>query len=91
MAVVIRLQRTGRTKQAYFRVVAIEKRRGATGKPLEVVGHYNPRATKIKEKVTFKQERLEHWLKVGAKPSETVASLIKRSQAKKAQAQPKAA
>ena len=77
MAVVIRLQRTGKAKQAYYRVVAIEKTRGPHGRPLEVIGSYNPRGDKPKDKIQLKRERLDHWLKVGAKPSETVQSLAK--------------
>lgn len=77
MAVVIRLQRTGKTKQAYYRVVAIEKTRGPHGRPLEILGSYDPRGDKPKEKVRLNRERLDHWIKVGAKPSETVQSLAK--------------
>ena len=79
MAVVIRLQRIGKPKQAYFRVVAIEKTRGSHGKPLEILGSYNPRGEKSKDKVKLDQAAVERWLKNGAKPSETVASLIKQS------------
>lgn len=77
MAVVIRLQRTGKPKQAYYRVVAIEKSRGATGKPLEVIGSYDPRGETAAKKVQLKKERFDHWIKVGALPSETVATLVK--------------
>ncbi|MFH1618905.1 MAG: 30S ribosomal protein S16 [bacterium] len=77
MAVVVRLQRNGKPKHAHYRVVAIEKTRGASGEPLEVLGHYNPKAEKGKDKIILKSERLEYWIKTGAKPSETVASLIK--------------
>ena len=77
MAVVIRLQRTGKPKQAYYRVVAIEKARGATGKPIEVLGSYDPRAESAGKKIQLKKERFEHWIKVGALPSETVAHLVK--------------
>ena len=80
MAVVIRLQRTGKPKQPYYRVVAIEKSRGAHGKPLEVLGFYNPRKESTAEKVEFKPERYAHWIRQGAKPSETVESLLKRRQ-----------
>ena len=84
MAVVIRLQRIGKPKQAYYRVVAIEKSRGATGKPLEVIGSYNPRGETASKKVQLKSDRFEHWVKNGALPSETVAALVKT--AKKAAA-----
>lgn len=79
MAVVIRLQRTGKPKQPYFRVVAIEKKNGPRGRPLEVIGHYNPRVEKAAEKVVLKVDRYDHWIKNGAKPSDTVASLVKKS------------
>jgi small subunit ribosomal protein S16 len=85
MAVVIRLQRTGKPKQAYYRVVAIEKSRGATGKPLEVLGSYNPREETATKKLQMKEGRVEHWVKNGALPSETVATLLKAA-AKKAKA-----
>lgn len=77
MAVVIRLQRTGKPKQPYYRVVAIEKSRGATGKPLEVLGSYNPRVADPKEKVQYDAARFDHWVKNGALPSATVATLVK--------------
>jgi len=86
MAVVIRLQRTGKPHQPYYRVVAIEKTRAASGKPVEILGTYNPREEIANKKVVVDTERYEHWVKVGAKPSDTVASLIKR--AKKAVAVP---
>ncbi len=77
MAVVIRLQRTGKPHQAYYRVVAIEKTRGATGKPIEVLGSYDPRAESAGKKIQLKKDRYEHWVKVGALPSETVSHLVK--------------
>jgi small subunit ribosomal protein S16 len=77
MAVVIRLQRTGKPKQPYYRVVAIEKSRGAAGKPLEVLGSYDPRVEADGKKVELKKERYEAWIKNGALPSDTVANLVK--------------
>lgn len=84
MAVVIRLQRTGKPKQAYYRVVAIEKARGATGKPLEIIGSYNPRGEDAKTKLQIKSDRYESWIKNGALPSETVATLVKSASKKAA-------
>jgi small subunit ribosomal protein S16 len=78
MAVVIRLQRTGKPKQAYYRVVAIEKTRGPRGKALEILGSYNPRTEDPKAKMTLKLERYEHWVRTGAKPSDTVSQLVSR-------------
>ena len=84
MAVAIRLQRIGRPKQAYYRVVAVDSRRPAQGKPIEILGSYNPRTVKEKEKIAVKAERYQYWLGVGAKPSSTVASLLKASVSKTA-------
>jgi small subunit ribosomal protein S16 len=77
MAVVIRLQRIGKPHQPYYRIVTIEKTRGATGKPVEVLGSYNPRGETAAKKIVLKTDRYEHWVKVGAKPSETVETLVK--------------
>ncbi len=85
MAVVLRLQRIGKRTQPHYRIVAIEKSSGPHGEPLEVVGHYDPKAAKDKEKVTINPEKVDRWVKNGAKPSETVGSLIAR--ARKAAAQ----
>lgn len=77
MAVVIRLQRTGKPKQAYFRLVAIERSRSAKGRPLEVLGSYNPRGETPAKKLQLRQDRYETWLKNGALPSETVSTLVR--------------
>lgn len=79
MAVVLRLQRIGKRTQPHYRIVAIERSSGPHGQPLEIIGHYNPKAEKDKEKVTFNAEKLDRWVKNGAKPSETLGSLITRA------------
>ncbi len=78
MAVVIRLQRTGKRTQPQYRVVAIEKRSAVGSQAKEVLGTYNP-CIKAEEQVKLDMERVNHWVKAGAVPSETVASLIKRA------------
>lgn len=77
MAVRIRLKRTGKHKTPYYRVVAIDKREAASGQPLEILGSYDPRADKAGDKITINQERYDYWIKTGAKPSDTVASLLR--------------
>lgn len=90
MAVVLRLQRIGKRTQPHYRIVAIEKSSGPHGEPLEVVGHYDPKAAKDKQKVTIDAVKVDRWVKNGAKPSETVGSLIARARkAEKAAAAPK--
>ena len=76
MAVVLRLQRQGKKVQPSYRIVAINSTKGPRGKPIEVLGIYNPKAEKISEKIIIKLDRYEYWLKVGAKPSETLKSLV---------------
>lgn len=78
MAVVLRLQRYGKRVQPSYKVVAIEKTKGSSGKPIEVIGSYNPKAEKISHKLNIDIARYEYWLKVGAKPSETLSSLVAR-------------
>jgi small subunit ribosomal protein S16 len=79
MSVVIRLQRTGKPKQAHYRVVAIEKSRGSTGRPIEILGSYNPRGETIAKKLVVRQDRYEVWRKNGALPSVTVEKLMRQS------------
>lgn len=72
----IRLNRTGKKGQQSFRVVVQEHTVSVGGKSLEEVGYYRP-ATKTKEH-KFNVERIKHWISMGAKPSDTVAVLLKK-------------
>ncbi len=85
MAVAIRLQRVGRPKMAFYRVVAVDSRVSAQGKPIEIIGTYNPREEKAKDKISVKQDRIDYWIGVGAKPSSTVATLLKTAGGKNAE------
>jgi small subunit ribosomal protein S16 len=73
--VMIRLARFGAKKKPTYRVVVIDKRRARDSRCIEIVGHYNPVAEPAE--VHFNYERVEHWVSVGAKPSDTVARLLK--------------
>jgi small subunit ribosomal protein S16 len=77
MAVVLRLSRAGTHKAPFYHVVATDSRRSRDGRYLEDVGLYDP--TQKPERIELKTERVEHWLKMGAKPSQTVAMLVKRA------------
>jgi small subunit ribosomal protein S16 len=70
----IRLARFGAKKKPTYRVVVIEKERARDGRAIEIVGHYNPVADPAQ--VQLKHERISHWMKCGAKPSDTVARLL---------------
>ncbi len=78
MSVRIRLQRIGRPKRPYYRVVAIDKRSKRNGEPIEILGQYDPLLQE--NKLNIKMERFEYWVKTGAQPSDTVASLVKKQQ-----------
>jgi small subunit ribosomal protein S16 len=74
--VVIRLRRTGKTKQPSYRLVVADKRSPRDGKFIEIIGHYNPiRQPKV---LVVKGDRARYWLGVGAQPSDTVVHLLKQ-------------
>jgi small subunit ribosomal protein S16 len=70
----IRLARFGAKKKPSYRVVVIDKERARDSRAVEVVGYYNPVTQPAT--VNLKYDRVEHWVKVGAKPSDTVARLL---------------
>jgi small subunit ribosomal protein S16 len=72
----IRLARTGARKQPHYRVVVIEKERARNGRPVEVVGTYNPRTTPAS--VELKRDRVEYWVSKGAKMSDRVSKIFSR-------------
>ncbi|MBX7114551.1 MAG: 30S ribosomal protein S16 [Myxococcaceae bacterium] len=76
MSVVLRLARAGARKMPYYHVVAADSRSPRDGKFIEAIGSYDPNQEPAKFEVN--EERWEHWMKVGAQPSETVAGLKKR-------------
>ena len=77
MAVKIRLKRMGTIKKPFFRIVAADIRSPRDGKFIEILGTYDPK--KAEENITMDKDRVLYWMKQGAKPSETVRSLIKKA------------
>jgi small subunit ribosomal protein S16 len=69
----IRLARIGARKQPYYRVVVIEKERARNGRPVEVVGTYNPRTSPAS--VELKRERIDYWISKGAQMSSRVSKI----------------
>jgi len=72
----IRLRRAGSNTRPFFRVVVLESKSARDGRFVEVIGHYNPRTQP--EQLTIDRERLDHWMKSGAQPSDTVRTLVAR-------------
>jgi len=77
MSVRIRLKKFGTKNRPTFRIVVSDQRSPRDGRFIEEIGTYNPRVKGDNYQV--KLDRVEHWLKVGAQPSDTVRSIIKRA------------
>lgn len=69
----IRLVRTGKKHQAFFRIVVADKRKAPGAKFIEILGNYDPHAKKL----TVNKEKLEQYMKNGAQPSNTLAKVLK--------------
>ena len=80
MAVKIRLRREGSHDRPVFRIVAADSRFRRDGRFLEILGVYDP--NKEKDGLTVNVDKVKQWISQGAKPSETVKSLVKRAEAK---------
>jgi len=72
----IRMRRTGSKKRPYYRLVVTEARTPREGSFLEVLGFYNPRTRPSVLEVD--KARVEHWLSKGARPSDSVRTLLAR-------------
>lgn len=77
MAVRLRLRRIGKKKMPMYQIVAADSRTARNGRFLEVVGRYEPRHEPLL--IETKETRVFHWLKNGARPTDTVRSLFQRN------------
>ena len=75
MSVAIRFARQGKKKSPFYRIVAADKRSARDGKFIELLGTYHPNTKVLK----LDAERYQKWLKVGAKPSGTLAAIVRRT------------
>lgn len=78
--VVIRLARFGTKHEPRYRITVADSRRYATGKFIEVIGHYNPTAAQGK-KVVIDQAKAQSWISKGAQASDRVKHIMKLAQA----------
>ena len=77
MATKIRLARGGSKKRPFYRIVVADERAPRDGNFIEKIGNFNPMVPKDhKERVILSKERAEHWLKVGALPTERVQKIL---------------
>lgn len=77
MAVRIRLTRKGKRNSPFYRICAFDSRTRRDGKCIENLGNYDP--LKDSDNITLKEERIKYWLQNGAKPTKTVADILKRN------------
>ncbi len=76
MSVKLRLTRMGSKKRSFFRIVATNSANRRDGRPLEFLGYYNPQVHPADVKIDV--EKVQKWLSLGAKMSDTVHSLLKK-------------
>ena len=77
MSLKIRLARGGAKKRPYYSIVVADSRSPRDGRFIEKLGTYNPMLDREHaDRVTLKEERLKHWLGVGAQPTERVARFL---------------
>lgn len=78
MAVKIRLKRIGSKNRPFYRIVVADSRSPRDGRFIEEIGTYAPVQTAAKN-YEVKMDRVDHWLNVGAQPSDTVKSIIAKA------------
>ncbi len=79
MSVKLRLKRMGRRNLPFYRLNAIDSRSPRDGRVIEQLGHYDPVNKDKAKQFVAKLDRCTYWLNVGAIPSETVSSLLKKA------------
>ncbi|MFH1858437.1 MAG: 30S ribosomal protein S16 [Candidatus Omnitrophota bacterium] len=77
MAAIIRLKRLGTKKKPHMRIVVCDTRNPRDGRFIEEIGYYDPSFKPVK--LSMKKDRVQHWLKLGARPSPTVKNLIRKA------------
>ena len=77
MALKIRLTRRGAKKRPFYRIVVADSRSPRDGRFIERLGHYNPMVPKDHpDRIVLKEERIKHWMGVGAQPTDRVARFL---------------
>ena len=79
--VTIRMSRGGSKKRPFYHLVVTDSRNRRDGRFIERVGFFNPTATGSEERLRLDQERIDHWIGLGAQPSDRVARLVKENKA----------
>ena len=80
MAVALRLNRKGTKDRPYYKIVAVDQRKRRDGRYIAQIGTYDPMSEG--DNFTLDLEAADHWLSVGARPSDTVRSIIRKARTK---------
>jgi len=78
VSVRIRMKKMGRKHRPFYRICAMDIRRPRDGRVLEELGTYDPLVPDTDARAVMKLDRVQHWLNVGAQPSDKVSVLIKK-------------
>ena len=78
MSVKLRLKRMGRRHRPFYRIAVMDAKTPRGGKTVEIIGHYDPLVEDPARATALKKERAEYWLSVGAEPSLTVMSILRK-------------
>ena len=73
----IRLARGGANKRPFYAIVVADQRRAPSGRFIERIGFFNPRAVGGEERLRIDRERAQYWMSQGAQPSDRVRQLLK--------------
>ena len=77
MVVKLRMQRFGRVRTPFYKIVAIDSRKARNAQPIEYLGTWDPLPDKDGRKsLRLSEDRVKYWLTVGAQPSDAVAKLV---------------
>lgn len=79
MALKIRLQRKGARHSPVYRMVVAESTVARDGRFVEILGTYAPQARGQDKESVIKLDRVDHWISVGAKPTDTASDLIRKA------------
>lgn len=78
MAVRLRMMRMGRKNRPFYRIGAFDAHEERNGRVIENLGTYDPLESNSEKQTSLKKDRVEYWLSVGAKPTDTVAVVLKK-------------
>jgi len=81
LMVTIRLSRGGAKARPFYHIVVTNSRNKRDGRFIERLGFFNPIAVKAEEPLRINLDRYQHWIGVGAQPSDRVAALVKQASA----------